>query len=131
MKVIKSYVDELMYKRIHPSEIIEDERPYFKIGFKYKIEPEYTDIYLIAFDFYVPKVTQRSLNVKYHIMIKNNDIIDESFTKSKKIKKESLSLAYPYLKSFIISYFNMSGLPPIELPDINDILSSNSENNDF
>jgi len=124
MKVIGHFIDEMFFT---------DEKTFgilgkklgkdgsLEVGYKYKIKSE--SDFIIRFSVVIQNEIPRKMYLSMNVILDLEENITDAFKKSKQHRDEAAKLAYPYLETFILGYFSLSGYGAISIPSIETVLS--------
>jgi len=128
MKVIGHFVDEMFFTDEKTLSILgknPGENGSIELGYRYKIKTE--SDFIIRFSVFIQNQIPRKMYLSMNVILDLEETITDAFKKSKQHRDEAAKLAYPYLETFILGYFSLSGYGAISIPSI-DILISNKNN---
>lgn len=125
MKVIGHFVDEMFFTDEKTFGILGkklSENGSLEVGYRYKIKSD--SDFIIRFSVFIQNEMPRKMYVSMNVVLDLEENITDTFKKSKQHRDEAAKLAYPYLETFILGYFSLSGYGAISIPSIETVLSN-------
>ncbi len=125
MKVIGHFVDEMFFTDEKTFGILGKkvgENGSLEVGYKFKIKSE--SDFIIRFSVFIQNEIPRKMYLSMNVILDLDENITDAFKKSKQRRDEAVKLAYPYLETFILGYFSLSGYGAISIPSIEALISN-------
>lgn len=125
MKVIGHFVDEMFFtdeKTLSTLGKNVGENGSLEVGYRYKIKSE--SDFIIRFSVFIQNPIPRKMYLSMNVILDLEENITDAFKKSKQHRDEAAKLAYPYLETFILGYFSLSGYGAISIPSIDTLISN-------